>query len=40
MISTYKKMASISLSIGQPQSAIKYYKIIEKLNQKDGPSAE
>ena len=40
MVSTYKKMASLSLSIGQPQSSIKYYKIIENLNQTEGPSAE
>ena len=28
MVSTYKKIASLSLNIGQPQSSIKYYKII------------
>ena len=40
MVATYKKMAALSLSIGQPQSAIKYYKIIDNLNSKEGPSAE
>ena len=40
MVSTYRKMASLSLSIGQPQSAIKYYKIIENLNQEHGSNAE
>jgi len=31
MVTTYKKMAAISISIGQPASAQKYFRKIEEL---------
>ena len=40
MVAAYKKMASLSLSIGQAASATKYYKIIDELNQKYAPNPE